>query len=44
MIFIVVIDAHFFNSSGYIANGSEPLLPPGMKELLHEDLNKSFDF
>ncbi|RXW15306.1 hypothetical protein EST38_g10548 [Candolleomyces aberdarensis] len=28
----------------YIANGSEPLLPPGMKELLHEDLNKSFDF
>ncbi|TFK28312.1 DUF431-domain-containing protein [Coprinopsis marcescibilis] len=28
----------------YIANGSEPRLPPGMRELLHEDLNKSFDF
>ncbi|EAU83755.1 hypothetical protein CC1G_07490 [Coprinopsis cinerea okayama7 len=28
----------------YIANGSEPKLPPGMRELLHEDLNKSFDF
>ncbi|KAJ2919755.1 hypothetical protein MD484_g654, partial [Candolleomyces efflorescens] len=28
----------------YIATGSDPLLPPGMKELLHEDLNKSFDF
>ncbi|KAG7095996.1 hypothetical protein E1B28_006678 [Marasmius oreades] len=22
----------------------EPLLPPGMRKLLHEDLNKSFDF
>ncbi|KAF5384371.1 hypothetical protein D9615_003484 [Tricholomella constricta] len=31
---------------GYIADvdGKEPLLPPGMKKLLHEDLNKSFDF
>lgn len=28
----------------YIANGKEPILPPGMRELLHEDLNKSFDF
>ncbi|KAF8920831.1 SAM-dependent RNA methyltransferase [Mucidula mucida] len=28
----------------YIAVGSEPRLPPGMRELLHEDLNKSFDF
>ncbi|KAF9031361.1 DUF431-domain-containing protein [Hymenopellis radicata] len=28
----------------YIATGSEPRLPPGMRELLHEDLNKSFDF
>ncbi|EGO01286.1 hypothetical protein SERLA73DRAFT_87818 [Serpula lacrymans var. lacrymans S7.3] len=28
----------------YIAKASEPLLPPGMRELLHEDLNKSFDF
>ncbi|KAF7366817.1 hypothetical protein MSAN_00940000 [Mycena sanguinolenta] len=28
----------------YIAEGSEPKLPPGMRELLHEDLNKSFDF
>jgi len=28
----------------YIADGQEPLLPPGMRELLHEDLNKSFDF
>ncbi|KAH6903284.1 SAM-dependent RNA methyltransferase [Coprinopsis sp. MPI-PUGE-AT-0042] len=28
----------------YIADGSEPRLPPGMRELLHEDLNKSFDF
>ncbi|KAJ7337531.1 SAM-dependent RNA methyltransferase [Mycena albidolilacea] len=28
----------------YIAEGSEPKLPPGMRELLHEDLNKSFEF
>lgn len=28
----------------YIVNGKEPVLPPGMRELLHEDLNKSFDF
>ncbi|CAK5278092.1 unnamed protein product [Mycena citricolor] len=28
----------------YVAEGSEPKLPPGMRELLHEDLNKSFDF
>ncbi|KAF9225006.1 DUF431-domain-containing protein [Gyrodon lividus] len=30
----------------YIADypSGEPLLPPGMRELLHEDLNKSFDF
>jgi Predicted SAM-dependent RNA methyltransferase len=29
---------------GYIEDKKEPLLPPGMRELLHEDLNKSFDF
>jgi len=28
----------------YIAEGSEPKLPPGMRELLREDLDKSFDF
>jgi ribosome biogenesis SPOUT family RNA methylase Rps3 len=28
----------------YIANGKEPRLPPGMKQLLYEDLNKTFDF
>jgi len=28
----------------YIKDGKEPRLPPGMRELLHEDLNKSFDF
>ncbi|KAL1715641.1 SAM-dependent RNA methyltransferase [Schizophyllum commune] len=28
----------------YISRDGEPVLPPGMKELLHEDLNKSFDF
>ncbi|KAG9310153.1 hypothetical protein JVU11DRAFT_9773 [Chiua virens] len=30
----------------YIADrpGGEPLLPPGMKQLLYEDLNKGFDF
>ncbi|KAG2355999.1 SAM-dependent RNA methyltransferase [Suillus spraguei] len=28
----------------YIVNGREPVLPSGMRELLHEDLNKSFDF
>jgi len=28
----------------YIADGSEPRLPAGMKELLYEDLNKPFDF
>ncbi|KAJ7291451.1 SAM-dependent RNA methyltransferase [Mycena rebaudengoi] len=28
----------------YITEGTEPKLPPGMRELLDEDLNKSFDF
>lgn len=28
----------------YIADGREPRLPHGMKALLHEDLNKGFDF
>jgi len=28
----------------YIADGDEPKFPPGMRELLYEDLNKSFDF
>ncbi|KAJ7068741.1 SAM-dependent RNA methyltransferase [Mycena amicta] len=29
----------------YIADDkNEPVLPPGMRKLLHEDLNKSFDF
>lgn len=30
----------------YIADrpGGKPLLPPGMKEILYEDLNKGFDF
>ncbi|KAG1791989.1 SAM-dependent RNA methyltransferase [Suillus plorans] len=28
----------------YIVNGKEPVLPPGMRELLHEDLNKSVIF
>ncbi|KAJ7130408.1 SAM-dependent RNA methyltransferase [Mycena epipterygia] len=28
----------------YIADGAQPKLPPSMRELLHEDLNKSFDF
>jgi len=28
----------------YIQDGEEPLLPQGMRELLHEDLNKSFEF
>jgi len=28
----------------YIDDGKEPRLPPGMRELLHEDLNKNFDF
>ncbi|KAG5349705.1 hypothetical protein C0989_002310 [Termitomyces sp. Mn162] len=27
-----------------MSDGKEPLLPPGMKELLHEDLNKGIDF
>ncbi|KAG6829826.1 hypothetical protein H0H92_003369 [Tricholoma furcatifolium] len=26
------------------SDGSEPVLPPGMKQLLHEDLNKNFEF
>ncbi|KZT63521.1 DUF431-domain-containing protein [Daedalea quercina L-15889] len=28
----------------YIIENGEPKLPPGMREHLHEDLNKSFDF
>ncbi|CCL99069.1 uncharacterized protein FIBRA_01081 [Fibroporia radiculosa] len=28
----------------YIAEGQQPKLPPGMREHLHEDLNKSFEF
>lgn len=31
-------------NTGYIADGTKPVLPPGMREHLHEDLNKSFDF
>ncbi|KAL5520782.1 hypothetical protein ACEPAF_2785 [Sanghuangporus sanghuang] len=27
----------------YIATNGEPLLPPGMRELLHKDLDKGFD-
>jgi hypothetical protein len=30
--------------SGYIVENGQPRLPPGMRELLHEDLNKSFEF
>ena len=29
---------------GYIANGKDPILPPGMRDHLKEDLDKSFDF
>lgn len=28
----------------YVREGGEPLLPPGMRDLLHDDLNKSFEF
>ncbi|KAH9854620.1 DUF431-domain-containing protein [Lenzites betulinus] len=28
----------------YISDGKGPVLPPGMREHLHEDLNQSFDF
>ncbi|KAF9456733.1 SAM-dependent RNA methyltransferase [Collybia nuda] len=28
----------------YIVDGKEPRLPPGMRQLLYEDLNKTFDF
>lgn len=28
----------------YIAKNGEPIMPPGMREHLHEDLNESFDF
>ncbi|KAI0324619.1 DUF431-domain-containing protein [Cubamyces sp. BRFM 1775] len=28
----------------YISDGKDPILPPGMREHLHEDLNRSFDF
>ncbi|OSD00422.1 DUF431-domain-containing protein [Trametes coccinea BRFM310] len=28
----------------YISDGKNPILPPGMREHLHEDLNRSFDF
>lgn len=30
--------------SGYISANGEPRLPPGMREHLYDDLNKSFDF
>ena len=29
---------------GYIAVNGQPLLPPGMSELLHKDLDRGFDF
>ena len=29
---------------GYIANGKDPVLPPGMRDHLKQDLDKSFDF
>ncbi|KIK68390.1 hypothetical protein GYMLUDRAFT_256124 [Collybiopsis luxurians FD-317 M1] len=28
----------------YIAENDQPLLPPGMRQLLYEDMNKGFDF
>jgi hypothetical protein len=31
-------------STGYIADGQNPLLPTGMRELLYKDLDKDFDF
>ena len=32
------------HSLGYIAKDGEPILPPGMRDHLKEDLDKSFDF
>ena len=29
---------------GYIADGKDPILPPGMRDHLKADLDKSFDF
>ena len=29
---------------GYITKDKEPIMPPGMREHLKEDLDKSFDF
>lgn len=31
-------------SPEYIAENGQPLLPPGMRELLFEDMNKGFEF
>ena len=30
--------------TGYIVKNGEPLLPPGMRELLYKDLDRGFDF
>ena len=36
--------ANFGPLLGYIAKQGEPVLPPGMRELLHKDLDRGFDF
>ena len=38
------IEAETLRYEGYIAKNGEPILPPGMREHLKDDLDKSFDF
>ena len=42
---VLFLGRHFSEETpGYIANGKDPVLPPGMRDHLKEDLDKSFDF
>lgn len=42
-LFVIIFGTHLNIGTGYIADGKEPRLPPGMKKHLYEDMNKPFD-
>ena len=41
-----LISGYFFtkDETGYVTKDGEPIMPPGMREHLKDDLDKSFDF
>ncbi|KAG6836428.1 hypothetical protein H0H93_008070 [Arthromyces matolae] len=44
LVYIFRIANHYVKGYIVASDGKEPVLPPGMRELLHEDLNKGFEF